>query len=91
LPVLWTRGARGDLFAVFDYIARDNPTAADAVLDRVEEVVSRLEDHPGLGRPGRKAGTRELVLAGLPYVVVYRVRRGAVQVLRVLHGARQWP
>jgi toxin ParE1/3/4 len=36
-------------------------------------------------------GTRELVVSGTPYIVVYRVMGKVITVLRVLHGARQWP
>jgi toxin ParE1/3/4 len=43
------------------------------------------------GRPGRVEGTRELVLAPLPFVAVYEVLENEVQVLRILHGAQQWP
>ena len=91
MTILWTSGARSDLIAIFDYIANDNPAAAAALVDRVDEAVMRLEDHPGLGRPGRRAGTRELVIAGSSYIAVYRIRRDTVQVLRVLHGAQKWP
>ena len=43
------------------------------------------------GRPGRVAGTRELVVTGTPYVAAYQVTRETVRILRVLHGAQQWP
>jgi toxin ParE1/3/4 len=46
---------------------------------------------PGIGRPGRVAGTRELVTAGTPYIVPYRVAGDAVQIITVLHGAQNWP
>ncbi len=44
-----------------------------------------------MGRAGRVPGTRELVISGTPYIVPYRVRGGAVEVLRVFHAARRWP
>ena len=87
----WTALAQDDLLAIADYIFRDNPAAAISVARRVRDAVSRLAEFPHLGRPGRVRGTRELVLAGTPYIVVYRVGRGSVQILRVLHGARRWP
>jgi len=40
---------------------------------------------------GRVAGTRELVVVGTPYIVVYRIEPAAVVILRVLHGAQRWP
>jgi toxin ParE1/3/4 len=50
-----------------------------------------LAEHPGMGRPGRVEGTRELVIAGLPYLVAYLHRGDTVTVLRVVHGAMKWP
>lgn len=47
-------------------------------------------DHPGLGRPGRLQGTRELV-AHRNYILIYDVAGDLVRVLRILHAARQWP
>ena len=58
---------------------------------RVREGVEYLLDHPNLGRAGRVRGTRELVISGSPFVVIYRVRFDQVQILRVLHHARKWP
>jgi toxin ParE1/3/4 len=59
--------------------------------DVLHAAVSRLADHPAMGRPGRVARTRELVVLGTPYIVVYRTEAPAVVVLRVLHGAQRWP
>lgn len=42
-------------------------------------------------RPGKKEDTHELVMSSLPYIVVYTVRGEAVDVVRILHGAQQWP
>jgi plasmid stabilization system protein ParE len=46
---------------------------------------------PNRGRPGKKEGTRELVMSPLPYIVIYTVRGNEVYVVRILHGAQQWP
>lgn len=44
------------------------------------------------GRTGRVSDTRELVIAGTPYVVAYRItHQSEVQILAVLHGKRRWP
>ena len=48
-----------------------------------------LADQPELGRGGRWPNARELIVP--PYVIPYRVRTGTVEVLRVLHGRREWP
>ncbi len=50
-----------------------------------------LAQHPLMGREGRLAGTRELVIVGSPFIAVYRVKKTRIEILRVLHGARRWP
>jgi toxin ParE1/3/4 len=82
---------RADLEAIVDYIAAENPRAALAVWDEIERQVERLAAYPHSGRIGRIEGTRELVVNQTPYIVGYRVSEDAVFILRVLHGARQWP
>jgi addiction module RelE/StbE family toxin len=74
-----------------EFIAQDNPTAAASVAERVLEAVEGLSRFPNLGRPGRVRGTRELVVSGTPFPVIYRVRFDEIQVLRLLHHARRWP
>lgn len=73
------------------YIARDNPMAAARVALRIRDAVEQLSENPGIGRPGRVIDTRELVVAGTPYVLPYTVSGGEIIILRVLHGAQQWP
>jgi toxin ParE1/3/4 len=51
----------------------------------------RLAEFPSLGHSGRVHGTRELVVAGTPYVLCYRVIGEQVHILRAWHAARQWP
>ena len=75
--------------AIHDYIALDDPAAATRVLRRIEDSVARLAILPYSGRPGVVAGTRVLVVPGLPYIVIYRVRRDEVDIIAVLHTARR--
>lgn len=79
--------------AQLDYIARDDPQAAVAQGDRIMAALDHLPHHPEMGRAGRVKGTRELVVGGTPFIVVYRVNPKAqrVEVLRMLHGAQRWP
>ena len=93
MNVLWLDRAEADLNEIFDYLADQEPAAAARTYQLINDRVSLLADYPGLGRPGRVVGTRELVIAQTPYVVAYTVDQTveAVVVLRVLHGAREWP
>ncbi len=90
MKLVWTRPAREDRKAIREYIAVDNPSAALDLDELLSEKTARLLDHPGLGRPGRLQGTRELV-AHRNYILIYDVAGDLVRVLRVLHAARQWP
>ena len=91
MRIHWTRPALADLEAIGDFIARDNPVAAKQLVVSLVAFVDALRDHPNLGRPGRLAETRELVVAGTPYIVPYRVLGDDVEILAVFHGARRWP
>ena len=73
------------------YIGGHNPAAAIDMGDAIEAFVGRLADFPESARPGRVPGTRELVVTGTPFVIVYRVESTAVVILRMLHGAQRWP
>jgi toxin ParE1/3/4 len=89
--VRWLDQAVEDLKAIRAYIARDNPSAAADVAQRIRDAVKILGDYPAAGRAGRVPNTRELVVAGTPYLLPYRVIAESVEILRVLHGAQQWP
>jgi toxin ParE1/3/4 len=89
--IVWTRPALRALEAIGDYISAENPTAAERTVRRIRERVNELDAQPHLGRPGRTADTRELVVPGTPFIVPYRVRDNHVEVLSVFHGARKWP
>jgi toxin ParE1/3/4 len=91
MRVTWSPRARRARGAAVDYIARDNLQAALNQLDAVQQQVRILADHPEIGRPGRVAGTRELVISRTPFILVYRIDEDAVRILHFLHGARQWP
>jgi plasmid stabilization system protein ParE len=91
MRVEWLRTALRNLDEEAAYIAADDPVAARLVVARILEAVSQLADQPGLGRPGRVPGTRELVIARTRYLVPYRVRRDAVEILRVFHTSRRLP
>ena len=61
------------------------------VVSRIKYTVSFLSEQPGIGRPGRVPNTKELVVDRTPYILPFRVRDNRIEILRVLHAARQWP
>lgn len=91
MRVRWTTDAADDLERICDYIAEAQPDSARLVAQEIVQGVGALETFPNRGRPGRVEGTRELALVPLPFVAVYEVHQKDVRVLRILHGAQQWP
>jgi len=89
--VRWLRVALANLDAEAEYIAEDNPAAARRVVQKILRAVDPLKKNPAMGRAGRVPGTRELVVAEAPYLIPYRVRGDAVEILRAFHAARKWP
>ena len=86
----WKPTAVADLMAIVDYISHENPEAAQALKDDIETKVSRLPENPRLYRVGRVNGTREMVVRS-NYIIIYTLAAHTVTILRVLHGAQQWP
>ena len=91
MQLRWTREAATDLERISDYLFQHVPERAAELVRVVYDAPAVLLEFPNRGRPGKKAGTRELVISALPYLVVYTVRGDVVFVVRILHGAQQWP
>ena len=85
----WTPTALRDLESVHAYNCQDNARAADAAVERILPGIKALSQRPEMGRIGRVPATRELVLS--PLVIAYRLRRGTLEILAIIHGARRWP
>ena len=90
MKLVWTRTANADRKDIREYIAQNNLAAALALDELLSEKANHPVDHPGLGRPGRVTGTRELV-AHQNYILIYDAVDDLVRILRVLHAAKQWP
>ena len=89
---IWLPRAEANLLRIVEFIAEDNVDAAIALAKLIRVRVEQLSEPPTLFRKGRVRGTREMVVHP-NYLVVYRVQARAkrVEILRVLHTARQWP
>ncbi|MCL2344662.1 MAG: type II toxin-antitoxin system RelE/ParE family toxin [Desulfobulbus sp.] len=90
MELFWTPEATQDRDAIHEYIAAHNPSAALTLDELFSEKAGGLTGYPDMGRPGRIADTRELVVHR-NYILVYDVTSSRVRVLRILHAARQWP
>lgn len=91
MQVRWTSPAAQDLEDIALYIQRDSESAAEVVAKTLFDAANSLELLPSKGRVGRIPGTRELVVPGLSYIVLYEVADTAIQILHIYHGARNWP
>lgn len=95
MQLKWTELADADLESIEAHISEANSPAIaiDVVLNIIDSVQLILPEHPRAGRQGRVKNTRELVVDGLPFIVIYReqLSAGRIEILRVLHGAQQWP
>jgi addiction module RelE/StbE family toxin len=89
--VLWTKRASADLTEIADYLFERTPQHTTRLVETIYESASSLVTFPLRGRPGRVRGTRELVLAPLPYILIYSVTGETVHIVRILHGAQKWP
>ena len=91
MEIVWRPIALEDLEQARQYVAEHNPRAADRQWGRILTAVERLAVLPGIGRPGRVEGTRELVVPRMPYIVAYTVIGNEVMILSIIHSSRQWP
>jgi toxin ParE1/3/4 len=91
MRIRWTLAAAEDLEHIKSYLTGHFPEVAQSTVIELYGAIRSLKLSPLRGRPGREDGTRELVLARLPYVVVYRMKEQAIEVLRIFHGAQDRP
>jgi addiction module RelE/StbE family toxin len=91
LIVRFSAQALIDLDEIDEYIAAQNPIAASRQIATLLAAAAHLPEAPRQGRVGQVAGTRELVVTGTNYVLIYQVAASAIDILRVWHGRRAWP
>lgn len=91
MRVEWLPRALINLADQLVYVGQRNPAAASGLADAVKAATAQIGEFPCSGRAGRLPGTRELVVTGTPFIVVYRVNPAGVVIVRMLHAARRWP
>lgn len=85
--------AERDLYEIFEYIQKDNPTAAISQLNKFDESISKLASNPHLGvvpndERLKRLGYQMLIVD--KYLVFYVIKTRTIQIRRILHGARQY-
>ncbi len=90
LEIVWSLVALARLREIRAIVAADKPDAAERLAVRIVAIVEVLRHHPYLGRSGSAAGTRELVIGGTPYIILYRVAAERVEIQTIWHGAQQY-
>jgi toxin ParE1/3/4 len=86
--------ARRDLISAVRWIEKDNPVAAQGLLDAVVKAAERIGSYPRIGtvRPDLTSGPyRFIALTGFPYLIAYAENRDPPLIVRILHGARDLP
>jgi toxin ParE1/3/4 len=83
-----TREAKADARAIRSYIAKDRPAAADRLLDDLYERFRLAATQPGMGEARSELGPDLRIFSVGNYVVVFRPMRGGIEVVRIVHGAR---
>jgi addiction module RelE/StbE family toxin len=91
VKLIWTDRATQDIEDIWIYIAADSKASATRTITKIRQAARRLIKHPETGRPGRTAGTRELVVSGTPYILPYWVRGTTLKILAVVHGRQEYP
>ena len=72
-------------------IREDNASAAQRVAKTIYSAIAELRTFPYRGRIGLAENTRELVFAPWPYIAVYEIMQGQINVLRIRHASQDWP
>jgi plasmid stabilization system protein ParE len=90
--IIWSDAARHDFDSIWQWTEENRgPAAAARIGNRIIDNVSSLVEFPRLGRAGAMTNTRELVISRTPYIAVYVIADGRVEIVRVLHGRQKWP
>jgi|HubBroStandDraft_4_1064222.scaffolds.fasta_scaffold123925_2 toxin ParE1/3/4 len=89
MTLRWTSTGLRDLESLQAYLAHDSDEAAANTVERILAAIDAIERFPGMGRKGRVTGTREFVVS--PFIVAYMVKKDAIEVVAIMHGALRWP
>lgn len=84
--------AKSDLVGIYEYIRRDNPAAAQRVMKSFRETFRKLAANPHIGHLRDDLLSEPVrIWSAYSYLIIYRADPKPIEILRVLHGARDVP
>jgi addiction module RelE/StbE family toxin len=89
MRVRFTRPAQTDLYAIYDYVSRDDPRAASRLVTQLIDRARSLGDSPHEGRETDESNVRVIVVPRLRYFIFYSIESGEVQITHIRHTSRQ--
>jgi addiction module RelE/StbE family toxin len=89
MRIRWAPAAAADLESIHEYLEVHHPSFALPTVRRLYEAAQSLKRFPNRGRAGQMPGTRELILAPLPYIIVYGISVEIVHIYRILHTSEE--
>ena len=91
MHIKWTRQALTHLEREVESIARDNPQAAGHVVKHIQKDSEKFGRINMYGMSGKLPGFTLVGSSDLPYIIAYRIRKDTVEIVQVLHSARETP
>lgn len=89
MEIVWLPRAVENLQEIHTRIAKEQPLSIKKVEQSIKQAVAMLEDHPQIGKPSLLDGFRELKVAGLPFVITYKVVGDKLVIVRVFHNKQK--
>ena len=90
MKIRWTEKASSDALGIFDYIARQSPSYADSVYERLLARPLQLTAHPLSGSIVPELGREDIrELFVYSFRLIYRVAKDEIRVVTVIHGGRE--
>ncbi|EUB95060.1 plasmid stabilization system [Rhizobium sp. CF080] len=86
MKIVYLPQTRADLRWMKDYYTQVFPQGARYARLRFQNAERLLKDNPEIGRPGALPGTRELVIARTPFIILYRIQMDRIEILRIWDG-----
>jgi addiction module RelE/StbE family toxin len=89
--IRWSPAAASDLESIRNYLREHHLSLMQPTIRSLYHAARSLKTSSHRGRAGKKEGTRELVMAPMPYIIVYGVEFETVHIFRVIHTSQDWP